>query len=360
MNCRINNCVSSRIKNLKIYKGLKENKLLAELINNAINKGLRAYSKNLSRKYDIRKTIIISGVHRGGTTWLLEILLNSLPLPCGISEPLSLTSSKYQDKRIKELNFSPKQYIEVKQDWKDAEALMKDVLTGANINLFNVFSDSILEYFKKMTKSNIYIVKFCRANRMLEWMVNKFKLNNTILLIRHPCAVVASQLSHGGWNNVIRNSIVEYPVVNQKFVDKEPWVKKIIKDCKAPEEKLALTWCLDFFIPLSVVEPHPWILTSYEKLVQNGEEELNKIIKRLGYKTPKDINKYLEKPSSSTRFDSNVTKGRNRLSGWKEKLDKGQIERILAIVSKFGLDFYTDDLEPDYERLYNNPMIRKG
>ena len=46
--------------------------------------------------------------------------------------------------------------------------------------------------------------------------------------------------------------------------------------------------------------------------------------------------------------------GRNKgdqLSKWKKILAKEEIERILDIVSDFSLDFYTKDVEPDYENI---------
>ena len=41
-----------------------------------------------------------------------------------------------------------------------------------------------------------WIVKFCRANRMLPWMVEHLDIRPPIYLLRHPCAVVSSQLRH--------------------------------------------------------------------------------------------------------------------------------------------------------------------
>jgi hypothetical protein len=40
-----------------------------------------------------------------------------------------------------------------------------------------------------------------------------------------------------------------------------------------------------------------------------------------------------------------------QLSKWRDRLSDRQIDRILEIANAFGLDFYTDELEPDYERL---------
>jgi hypothetical protein len=41
-----------------------------------------------------------------------------------------------------------------------------------------------------------------------------------------------------------------------------------------------------------------------------------------------------------------------QLSKWRESLTEKQIERILSIVSAFGLDFYTEEIEPDYKKIY--------
>lgn len=65
-----------------------------------------------------------------------------------------------------------------------------------------------------------------------------------------------------------------------------------------------------------------------------------------------DAVKRLKVPSASTKERSNVLTGKDPLEGWTENLTQEQIERILRVVSTFGLDFYGEDLEPDYSRLY--------
>lgn len=197
-------------------------------------------------------------------------------------------------------------------------------------------------------------MKFCRANRLLKWLTDRVHTSPLILLIRHPCAVVASQLRHGAWDHAFKNEKYEDLDMNSTFLKKEPWVTEIIKDINTPEEKLALTWCLDNYIPLSERKPHPWVLTTYEKLVTDGGNEIKRIFKSIRREAPKDVDRYLIKPSTSTMNYSNVAQGGDRLATWKRLLNYDQQDRILSMVSKFGLDFYTDKLEPDYERLYQN------
>jgi hypothetical protein len=335
---------------------IKPDKVMKMIARKSINNILEQYGKLLSKNYDIANTIVIAGVPRGGTTWLYEILLNSIPQSCGIWEPLAL----YTNARLTKLNFSWREYIDPTKEWKEAEMFFRDILIGANMSLSLIHNYSLFNFFRTISKSDTYIVKFCRANRLLKWMVEKTGITSPILLIRHPCAVVASQLSHGAWDHVKENNNFEHPAINRQQLKKEPWIKEIIRHINTPEEKLAITWCLDFYIPLSEPKPHPWILTSYEKLVTDGENEITRIFKSLSREVPKEVALYLKKPSTSTKVDSNVAMGRNRLDAWKKRLNEDQQEKILSLVSKFGLDFYTDSLEPDYERLYKNPIRHIG
>jgi hypothetical protein len=66
--------------------------------------------------------------------------------------------------------------------------------------------------------------------------------------------------------------------------------------------------------------------------------------------------RHLEEPSMLTlKGDKTiVTNADDQLSKWKKTLSEEQVERILKIVSDFGLDFYTKDIEPDYNHPYLN------
>ena len=42
---------------------------------------------------------------------------------------------------------------------------------------------------------------------------------------------------------------------------------------------------------------------------------------------------------------------RQSIDQWKSRLTPDQVNRILRVVRDFGMDFYTEDPEPDYDRL---------
>lgn len=183
-------------------------------------------------------------------------------------------------------------------------------------------------------------------------MTAKFPLRTPILLIRHPCAVVASQMRHPAW------SPNTSPIVDSRFLTAYPWASDVLTDIKTWEEALAANWCMDYFAPLSTPTPHPWILVIYEKLVRHGEEEIQRIFNALEFEIPPNAVKGLRMPSRSVREHSSILTGEDPLAGWTKYLSKEQVKRILHLVSAFGLDFYSQEWKADYERIEGQPVMR--
>lgn len=308
--------------------------------------------KLTASRHDMENLILLCGVPRGGTTWLFEVLLNTVPKTCGLWEPLDLRASPL----LNHLSFSWREHINANTRWPQAEDYFRHLFAGTYLNVSLTHHYGFFQFLKENLLSDRYLIKFCRANRLLMWVIRRFAIKHSILLIRHPCAVVASQLYHGGWNHILRYDSTEHPIVHSDYLEKYDWIAAIVKGAHTPEEKLAVTWCLDHYIPLSEETPHPWLLVSYERLVTDGEAEMRRIYDMIACDPPQNLADYLAKPSKTTMKDSNVYKQADPLATWKHRLNRDQQNRILRIVSGFGLNFYTDSLQPDYDRLYTRPV----
>jgi hypothetical protein len=196
---------------------------------------------------------------------------------------------------------------------------------------------------------------------MLPWIVKCFQLKGVFFIIRHPCAVIASQLKTGfcGYRS-------EFPPYSDIFPTKKNMLDEIseinhfdsdllrkLRNIEKKEEILAVTWCLDNCILLSQPKPYPWNLVIYEKLIREGEKEIKSLFDNIGEKDiPKSAFYRLKKPSVTTMSEDQkfIKKPDLQLSKWKEYLSEKQIERILKIVSYFNIDFYPEDFEPIYEK----------
>ena len=86
--------------------------------------------------------------------------------------------------------------------------------------------------------------------------------------------------------------------------------------------------------------------------MKNSEYEINRIFDQLEIKIPDNINNKITQPSFTTdKIESfNML---SQLSKWKKVLSNKQIDNILNITNKFGVDFYGNDFEPDYSKIYN-------
>lgn len=141
--------------------------------------------------------------------------------------------------------------------------------------------------------------------------------------------------------------------------EKRPDLIKFIEKINSDVEILALSWCIDNYIPLSSKYNELWYLVSYESLVVNGVKEVKKIFKALDLNEYESAIKRLKVSSFTSEVwsvDHSKVSINERLSNWKGKLTFDQTRKILNVVNAFGLDFYNNDLEPDYSLLYNNHL----
>lgn len=313
----------------------------------------RIFSK--SKKIDIKDDILLVGSPRSGTTWLMEIF-ECIPRYTYVFEPLQ---RNWFPASIK-AGFEGRVYLPPDQDWPEGEEFLKKVFTGKIVSRFPPYA-----YNLKMTMDRILnkklIIKAVRLSRLLPWFVKRFQLRGTVFIMRHPCAVIASQMKTGfvGYHENFPPYNNRYPTAKEiieeasKIDILESSLIKKLKKIQTIEEILAVTWCLDNYVPLYQKNP-PWITVVYEKLVTDGEAELTSIFRRIGEEeSVKLAISHLRKPSMLTMKDASkiVKNSELQLSKWKKDLSDKQIERILKIVSDFGLDFYTSEIEPDYDNI---------
>lgn len=309
-----------------------------------------------SKKINIKDTILISGAPRSGTTWLMDIV-SSIPNYTYLFEP----ANPKRFPQSWEIGFNSRTFVPADEDWFEGENYLRKAFSGGIASLMFPPNQLKPEIVMHRLLGNKLVVKFTRCNRMLPWIVKRFELRHNFFIIRHPCAVIAS--------NIKNEKTLGYHPPNPPFVNIFPSRNDILdeaskiglddglmnklKKIETTEEILAAVWCLDNYVPLSLPRPYPWTVLTYEKLMKDGEKEINRIFNELGEKTiPKSTFKHLRMPSMAAVMEFEIiNKADEQLSKWKKFLSEKQVERILRMVSNFGLDFYTEDIEPDYDNI---------
>lgn len=298
-----------------------------------------AYGRLRARRYDLSETIIVSSSGRGGSTWLAEIVA-TLPGRILLWEPLHLNNNPECVRH----GFTWQNYIRKDTGAPQKQQYLKRLLRGEALSTRTLTS----LHFKplRFLSPKGYVVKFVNANMMLYWLLQRFPVR-AVLMVRHPCAVVSSQLVYGAWEGVTKETCT----IPEFLFDDYPQFRDVFDRIQEPEEVLAFEWAVQTHVPLSQPLPHPWLVTTYERLVEHGREEVERIFEYLGEPVPSAAYDSLRTASATTVSDSNVAAGKNPLTGWKSRLTTVQIDNILRVVREMGVDYYSGDLLPDYERL---------
>ena len=299
-----------------------------------------------SDSYHIEDTIILTSSPRSGSSWLAEAWKNlGYDL---INEPLFLT--RYPDS------------VKAGYDWRtfippnEKDSLrynyMNQVLTGqaGYVNLTKDFK-GLFPTPKQFRKRKLFI-KFVRANRLLSWLTNSFNVRGSILLVRHPCAVVSSQIAMGEREN----SAWKYYSADQtnpkqlyggdlpsSIIDK---YENALGKVKSRAGHLAVVWSFDNLMPLRLYPAHHAVIVSYETLLGNATKELARIYKELGGDEKKVQALNLDTPSLTASPDYRQGNAAKQLTKWKDQLTSSEIDEILAVVHEFDINWYTDDILP--------------
>lgn len=313
-------------------------------------------NRNSERIISRTNTLCLFCQPRGGSTWLAEILLN-IKDSVLVDEPLwrgkmiaPFEKPDFYERKvpdISELNFFYNQHIPEKVSWPEAKDAFEKIIAGRTISI-GLYNEQDLNRLKS---GSFFITKFNYANLLMPWLIRQFKFNS-ILLTRHPCAVIASQLRLPAWMHIDPHLVkknVDFPYSEYYFSA----LQKIGK-IDSKEKYLAFIWALGFQnTAMSKDNNKRWLTVSYEALLTDFHHELNRIDQRFSFDLlEKSIDD--KKPSKSTKPNSLPYLHNNeQLASWKNELSKKQIATILAVLDKFEISIYSEKLEPDYKLLYS-------
>jgi hypothetical protein len=287
-----------------------------------------------SRSYDLRETLVIAGSPRSGTTWLAE-LLNRIPRSAILFEPEHV-------QHVAEARAAGISWHTIKdpdEDWPLGRQFFEKVFRGQLISSWTVAHVPLTSAVAPRT----WIVKFVDANFMLGWLTKNFPIRKPALLVRHPCAVIASQLRRG-WSN-------PHPPRLKGFLAKYPQFRDYLETLTDPAEFAAALWSMQTYAPLMLPRPWPFVLMPYEDLAADPRRELSRLFDAWQMTMPDGVLESAMRPSGTTDTGSALRAGADPRSAWLESLSTRQIDGILAVIRTFGLDFYDAEGRPDRERV---------
>lgn len=286
---------------------------------------------------DMRRSILVAGTARSGTTWLADLIASQIS--CRIMfEP-------FNPELVNEYSgFHYFHYMHPERENQELLAFARKVFTGEIRNRWiDRQNENIFPKYR--------LIKEIRANLLLKWLHIHFPEVPTIFLFRHPCAVVLSRMQlDWATDRDIEPFLSQPDLVAEHLSDH----LDLIRNAKTDEEKHAIIWCVSNLIPLRQFVPGELKIVYYENLCVQPEIEFPAIFEAIGHGYGHSLVEMLDQPSQTTKVTSAVVTGSNKISQWKSALSQVQIDRILKIVQAFGLDhIYDDSLLPLDSRMKN-------
>jgi len=281
--------------------------------------------------------IVLTGAPRSGTTWLAQVL-SEIPHASVLFEPVH-PDEVPESRRA---GFTEAKYVPHDATWEEGRQFLARVFQGRVLNKWTTREMGL----RKLFDTRFLIVKLVRGNRFLCWLSRNFAIRSPVMVIRHPCAVVASQMQ-GSWADRPKPEAPE-------FLADYPAFQAVLARIRTPVEHLAASWAMDYFAPLAVTESRRWQLVTYERLVSDFDEEVRRLFNAWDMEIPENVSRQSKVPSSTT-----PPAGISGLAGWQKRLDKDQVRRILDVTSEFGLDFYGEGVAPDYDRLHSPNLAQE-
>ncbi|MCS4047514.1 hypothetical protein GGQ04_002662 [Salinibacter ruber] len=171
---------------------------------------------------------------------------------------------------------------------------------------------------------------------LLPWMVERFGVR-AVYMIRHPCAVVASQLRHGNWDEV-EKSFCDHPVLFAEY----PHISTVFENIQRQDEILAFNWAIQNFVPLIYLQDFPdaFIATTYEQMHEERMKEVTRLFRELGEELPSRAESMLNQPSATTKNEATSQHSQAQLAKWRRHLSETQINRILSVTHEVGISLY--------------------
>lgn len=284
-----------------------------------------------NKTFEIEKNHYIFSEPRGGSTWLMEIV-QKITKDNIVWEPLHLGEKKHP---FKEIGFGWRQDIPENENWEEARILFQKLFSGEILNDATLVELNISQYLKE---SNL-LFKICRGNAMLPRLTRNFNFNfKPVFLIRHPFAVVSSQLRHGAWELSFNGYNIPKTPFNEVYLEH----REFLNTLTTREEALTVDWCLSNVSTLNNPNNNiNWLTVNYEEMVINPEKTMQRILNSWGENY--DLSQIdFASSSFTTKADSSASV-MNRISDWERKLSVEQLARMNKVLKYFNVDCYSID-----------------
>ncbi|MEE8601597.1 hypothetical protein [Euzebya tangerina] len=288
---------------------------------------------------DVRRTGLLAGSARSGTTWVAG-LLNAENAYRDMFEPF------HPGKVDRISHFAFRQYLRADEMRPRFTEPIMSILAG---DIRHPWVDKHNERLWVRYR----LIKEIRANLFLGFIRAAVANLPIVLLLRHPVAVAASR-AELGWSVDLRSFLAQSDLVEDHLA---PFVD-VISSTSDPFLQHVVLWCIENRVALrdlGAASPARTHVCYYEHFCADPVAETTAVLElfaRAGLVPPSaehtaSVRQVADRPSPLAKAHSAVNTGDDRIRGWRSRVSVEQVRLALDLVTAFGLDgIYSDDVLP--------------
>lgn len=289
--------------------------------------------------------ILVTGIHRGGTTW--------------VGKMLAATRETYYLSEVFPLDSEllPSGLINYWYPYFTAESRQALIDPVNRVLSFNFAWPHRTRWFLpdrlialRLTRRWLGlprpIIRDPFTAMIADWLADTFQMN-VLCLFRHPAAVVTS-LQRVNWRFDFKN-FLEQPRLMEKWL--HPFAAQLIRPSDNFIENGALLWLCVYHVLASQLEHHPeWLVWRLEDIAAKPEDAFQTIYQRLGLAYTQRIRRRVwqysndSNPTQATDQDRHFIQRNSRAvqAMWRTALTADEIKRIRRIVEPVSSRYYSD------------------
>jgi hypothetical protein len=276
------------------------------------------------------QTTVLYSSGRSGSTWLSEIL-GSVPGTRLIFEPFHPRRGLAELAEYRYRYLEPGQAAPVLGETYDA--ILQGKRTTPWIEHLN--RPATMIYKRRL-------VKLVRANLLFPWLANRYPDQKHVLLLRHPAAVVLSQVRNG-WN------LSSARVRDQADLRQLPAIGALGSFGWPTSGFLSnlVFWAAENRVAIDHALESNTMVVFYEHICLSPSEVLDDLSRFLGTPLPRVAMERLDKVSWSSSTDIGSMSDSEKISRWQGDLSEEQRSQVAEVLEASGLDeFYSLGSEP--------------
>ena len=283
----------------------------------------------------------IAGSGRSGTTWLATMVAETVRARV-IFEPLHPDAWRGPELS---LVAGARPFLHWTERAQPVRQYFDDLFSGRYANRWTRFGHNSRLRWPRILLSSLgatrCVLKAIRSNLMLPWVTRQTEYP-VLLIVRHPCAVVASQLKRR-WLGDIRPLLDSLSSIDGALHAHAGWLREASRD---PIGLLAVRWALETLVPLRFAARDRLTVVHYESLAANPATEMQRVFTALGWPMNERMRKRLGRAIRQRVSGMGQRRSSSTAPAWQAELTAPDIERILGICRRLGATMYDERPRP--------------